>query len=464
MARNKLTYIFIITFLFCTLLSGCSQKKKPYNLILISIDALRADHLGIYGYHRNTSPTIDAFAKKNILFTNFHTVVPKTGPSMTSFFTGRYVQHHGVTTNALRRDKSIKTLTQILPKSFHKAAFCANLGLNKARGYADGFDEFTVLMAGAKSMREESQAELTPKAINWLKDNAAKGNFFLWLHYLDPHGPYTPPPQYKNLFINDKFYDPTKKVALDYTPLKGQNENIVLGAVPKYQRLDNHNAVDYYISQYDAEIRYTDAEIKKLFNYLKSHGLMKKTIIVITADHGESLGEKNYYFEHGMFVGENSTHIPLIIHHPDITRPMTITSTLESIDLAPTLLSEYGLHFPQKIDGLDFSSLYHKRETHKELRKFTYSCTPQEYTNFIEIIRTKRHKIERINEKQYYYCDADKDDCSEKDLLPDNVHSPTINRLKKLFAPFGRQVSIKANFVKLPPKIMKELKGLGYVK
>ena len=197
--KIKLKRIYKIIFIALLILTGLTiaftisyKKKTDYNILLISIDALRADHLGCYGYSRNTSPHIDAFAQNNMLFKNFFTVVPKTGPAMTTFFTGKYIQNHGVVSNPLRRDPFIKTLPQLLPKSYMKAGFVTNLTLNAARGYADGFDEYTNL---------DGQKTLTSKAIKWLRDNGIRSKFFLWVHYIDPHGPYKPPAEFHEIFV-----------------------------------------------------------------------------------------------------------------------------------------------------------------------------------------------------------------------------------------------------------------------
>lgn len=461
----KVLIIFTLLGSSICLLTQCANKQSDYNLLFISIDTLRADHLGYSGYQRNTSPYIDAFAKKNITFNNFYTVVPKTGPSMTSFFTGRYIQNHGVVMNHLKKDPTIKTFTQLLPDTFKKAAFIANPVLNKKRGYADGFTDFSVSHEKYLSHDELSQKGLSYSAINWLKKLTQKDKFFLWVHYLDPHGPYRPPQEFNELFVNDKFYDETRKVTLDYIPEDPKAENVVLGAVPRYQRLSDIDEADYYTAQYDAEIRYTDREVNKLLDFLEAQELMEKTIIVITADHGESLGEHNYYFEHGMLVNEGSIHIPLIIHHPDIKKPLSVNSFLQNIDLAPTLLSEYGLKFQEPVDGLNFREIYHGNQPNEELRDYVYSCTTHDYKNYFETIRTPDQKLIRINEKEYEYFDLKNDPFEEHNLVtnPNFDHNQMRNEIT-LFQKFGKSAHRSATDVKIDKETMKGLKELGYAK
>jgi arylsulfatase A-like enzyme len=432
---------------------GIFSDNKKYNLIFVSIDALRADHLGCYGYWRNTSPNIDAFAENHILFQNFFTVVPKTGPSMTSFFTGKIMQNHGVLSNDLRRDPSIKMLAQLLPKSFRKAAFGANPLLAAGRGYSDGFENFDMNLR---------QAELTPTAIKWIEKNSNQ-KFFLWLHYIDPHGPYKPPAEYHEMFVTDQYYDGSKKVALDYIPQKGLNKNFVLGAVPIYQRLGNIDEVDYYVAEYDAEIRYTDNEIGKLINYLKSTNLIEKTIIFITADHGESLGENNYYFEHGMLVNEGSIHIPLIISHPDIKKPLIINSLLQNTDICPTILREFNIKYPGEIDGIDFSNLFERKKSNYNVREYIYSCTPIGiYNDFYETIRTKKDKLIIEDEKDVLYYDISKDKIESINIFND-ISKDIIEDKICILNKFGRKSIKSAAGVKLTNEARDRLKSLGYV-
>jgi len=251
-------------------------------------------------------------------------------------------------------------------------------------------------------------------------------------------------------------------VALKYTPQKGYNVNFVFGAVPRYQRLGDIDEVDYYIAQYDAEIRYIDNEIKKLLDFLELKKLTKNTIIIITSDHGESLGENNYYFEHGLLVNEGSIRIPLIIHHPEIKKPLVINSLLQNTDLAPTLLDEFGLQFPTEIDGINFSELIHKRKTDYQLRSFIYACTPHVFIDFYETIRTKTDKLIRKNEKVYSYFDKTNDKHETNDLFS-KVNKNLINEKIGIINRYGKNSIKSGSKVDFPKDKLDELKSLGYV-
>ena len=468
------------------LLSGCApgitSGKKPNhrNLVFISIDTLRADHLGCYGYRRNTSPNIDAFAKNNIVFENFFTVVPKTSPSMTSFFTGRYIQHHGVLSNRLKLQGSIVSLAELLPEAHKKAAFVCQHGLSRVLGYR-GFDLGSHILT--------SQGAITGQAIEYLKGIKDAENFFLWLHYIDPHGPYTPPPEFHEMFVHDSFYDGSRKVSLNYTPSPGYNANYVLDgqvAVPRYIRQGDIDEVDYYIAQYDAEIRYTDSEVGKVLDYVKTREFAHDTIIAISADHGESLGENDYYFGHGKLVNEGNIRIPLIISHPEVGEPLRIRSLLQNTDFAPTMLAEFGLEFPGEIDGIDFSALYKKKDAAGKLRDYIYSCTPHEYPHFFETIRTENQKfihgfatekvgellleMERKDDKDIYsFHDVSNHTLDDDGGVPlSEVPQETIEKYVGLLKNFGlgaqkptRETAVDDS--QLPQDIKENLKALGYI-
>lgn len=429
-----------------------SGQDKP-NIVFITIDALRADHLGCYGYHRDTSPNMDALARNSILFKNFFTVVPKTGPSMTTFFTGKYIQNHGVVGNQMEWNSSIQPFMELMPKEYKKAAIVANTILLGSKGYDRGFDIYAY----------NDDEELTLKAIHWLDTFFNRAcNFFLWLHYLDPHGPYKPPAEFHEIFVNDQYYDASRKVTLDYTPIKGYSKNTGLGVVPAYQRLGDINEVDYYVAQYDAEIKHIDSEVGKLLSFLEQKKQMDNTIIIISADHGESLGENNYYFEHGMLVNESSIHIPLIISHPEVREHLAVNSLLQNTDLAPTILGEIGSEFSAEIDGVDFSEAYHNRKPDYRVRDFIYSCTPHEYPDFFETIRTATGKLIRTNEDAYSFFNIAKDKFETEDTFSE-AGRDSIGESMSLMENFGKRHMKSASKTTLSEEEVEKLKALGYI-
>jgi arylsulfatase A-like enzyme len=429
------------------------REARSLNLLFISIDTLRADHLGYHGYPRRTSPNIDRFAASNVVFHNFFATSPKTGPSMATFFTGKYVQNHGVTENPLPVPDEQRLLAELLPDEFSKAAIVANPTLAPVRGYAAGFDEFALV---------EGSSAVTNRALQWLAANE-ESRFFLWLHYLDPHGPYTPPERLREVFVGDAHYDESRRVPLDYTPQPGLNPNYVLGAVPRYQRLDDIDIVDYYVAQYDAEILFIDEQIGRILEHLEISGLDERTLVVLTSDHGESLGEHDYYFEHGLLVNEGSIHIPLIVSHPELEQHHSIEALTQNTDLLPTLLTQLEVAHPTGMDGLDLSEMLRSGARADLLRDYVYSCTPfpTEYPTFFETVRTRTDKLVRSADGRLWYHDLRRDPRETTNSIS-SLDPTTLEQWSRIFDGFGRRAVASDLPPTLPDELRERLESLGY--
>lgn len=318
------------------------------NIIFIVIDALRADHLSCYGYERLTSPNIDEFAKQSVLFSNAIAQKTKTSPSMASFLTGTYPRTHGIISIRTPLYEDAITIGEVLKKhNYRTASVVSNGNLGYAFNFDQGFDDvFELWMKGSSNIAES----VNKHAFQWLEKNY-QDKFFLYLHYIDPHGKYTPPPPYNEIFVDDKFYGKLKNIKVD---IKSEHWN----AIHKYNVLlegPRQTDLDYYISQYDGEIRYCDKYIGQLLRKIKELGLDKNTLIVLTADHGEDLTWHDYYFEHGTFTYESCAHIPFIVSVPMPFKPKVVENVVESVDLFPTILDFLGM---PRIKGLQGESLF----------------------------------------------------------------------------------------------------------
>lgn len=426
--------------------------ERPLNLLFVSIDTCRADHLSYYGYPRLTSPNIDRFAARSVVFRNAFTTVPKTGPAMVSFFTGKYAQNHGVTRNVLAIPDEQRMLAELLQEEFRTGAVVSNGTMSPARRYDAGFDDFRLV---------GFTWQVSEYGLRWLKRHG-ESRFFLWLHYLDPHGPYQPPRRQNEIFLGDELYDPSRRVPLDYSPTPGLNPNHVLGAVPAYQRLGSIDVVDYYVAQYDAEIRYVDEQLARVLHYLEASGLDERTMVVLTSDHGESLGEHDYYFEHGMLVNEGSIHVPLIISHPHLDQPQHVDALVQSIDVLPTLLSQLDLDHPEGMDGVDLSGLL--RSGDGGGREFVYACStfPNDYLTFFETIRTQRGKFVRSGDGRVRYYDLRADPGETADRLS-SLDPLLRERWVGEFGAFGRSTVESDRMPELPDDLRRQLEKLGYV-
>lgn len=309
----------IVLVLAAGLVSGLAFGQDKPNLVLISVDTLRHDHLGIYGYGRNTSPNIDRLLKSGAWFTNAHCNIPLTNPSFASLFVSRYPHEIGATRNGVPMVFDTETLAQILKSGgYQTAAFLSNWPLKaKISDLQKGFDIYDDNFFKKRWLvfNDERDAKgVTGLANGWLESKPG-APFFLWAHYSEPHAPY----------ISHRGYGFTSK-----GPGRPEDQT----------RLD----------AYDSEISYADHYIGVLLDKIKALGLDKNTVIVFIADHGEELGERGYW-GHGRYVYEPSIRIPFGISGPGITPGARVDAQVELLDLAPTFLGFAGIAPGKKMRG-----------------------------------------------------------------------------------------------------------------
>ncbi|MGD8395966.1 MAG: sulfatase, partial [Candidatus Eiseniibacteriota bacterium] len=305
------------------------------NIILISIDTLRYDHMSVHGYARQTTPHLDAFAATAVRFSQATTPRPKTTPSVASMLTGLYPHSHGVRRLVDHLHPRNVTLAEVLRNAgYRTGAIVCNYVLNaEGTGLGEGFDFYHDTTPEYDGTQLDA-APATDIAIRWLHEQGDTP-VFLWLHYMDPHGPYASPPPFDQAFVSES---------------RGRRL-APLDAIPPVARLGDETDIDVYVDQYDGEILYTDHQVQRLLADLDARGLRDRTIVVVTADHGESLGDHDYYFEHGLYVYDDCARIPLMMRHPGGRAGIVVDAPVELIDLYPTLLDLAGLASPVAIDG-----------------------------------------------------------------------------------------------------------------
>jgi arylsulfatase A-like enzyme len=309
--------IVVFIFIFCPIISTASLlEAKPAlkNVIVISVDTLRADHLGCYGYPLATSPNIDALARDGVLFANGFTLTPLTAPSFSTMLTSLPPHQHGAKRNGLSIYKKIKTIPYFLKRyGYRSAAFISNWPLRKKLGglhhHFDSYHEVFTKKRYMGIMQNEGNAPtVTEKVIAWLEENNKK-RFFLWVQYTEPHFPY---------IMHDEF-------SFNYN-------NLPSDTYPAGTKMSK-------IKKYDSEIAYTDFYIGQLITKLKELNLYEDAIIVFHADHGESFGEHNY-FRHGRKLYNSTLHVPMIFKLPGGSNKSTIRGENVSImDIGPTIFS-----------------------------------------------------------------------------------------------------------------------------
>lgn len=333
---------------------GCSEppREKVRQVILISCDTLRADRLGMYGYARDTSPHLDAFARNSVVFERAYATAPHTNPALSSLLTSRMPDELGVAGgNRTLMPASVESLPEMLAAAgIETAAIVSNWALRRAEGtrsdigIAQGFDHFDDAMgknAGLRDGHFERLADATTDtAIHWLKTRGAASAttdsppLFLWVHYQDPHGPYTPPPDYLGRYQSEE--------KGEFLPQLGHTQE-GYGQIPRYQILNGERRPSYYSDRYDEEIRFFDDEVGRLLSWLESNDMYEDSLIIFTADHGESLGEHGYWFTHEANLYDEEVRVPFVVHYPpDYPKPPG-DSLVGHLDFLPSVLDAFGL-------------------------------------------------------------------------------------------------------------------------
>lgn len=325
--------IIFISLILIFLISN-SAKPKNLNVLLITMDALRPDHLSCYGYKRNTSPNIDTLAKEGILFTQAISQSSWTPPSIYSILTSMYPHEHGVTDFGVSLKHNIQTLPEILKDNGYYVGLISGRGNLTEFHFSDlinNFDTFYPL-----SPDYISAEEISNNTIKWLRFNKEK-KFFLWLFYLEPHTPYKPPLPYNKLYVNDEFMKEDDK----YIPIADKSRERYDGfkVIPRIAAVKGMTNINYYISQYDGEIRFADEQIGRVLEELKKLKLFNNTLIIISSDHGEYMGEHDLYFVHGNHLHDAVIKVPLIFKCDTIfLKGKIINQQVASIDIMPTIL------------------------------------------------------------------------------------------------------------------------------
>lgn len=270
--------------------------KDAANLLLITMDTTRADRLGAYGGPPGLTPNLDRLAASGFVFDRAYCPMPLTGPSHAALFTGLTPRENGAVQNGVPLSADAPTMAEALrSRGYRTGAVVGAFPVSSKLGFARGFEYFDddfaatdalsrlafLRLAGSlriidtKARLQRPADEVTPPAIHWLEDDRNRP-FFLWVHYFDPHTPYEPPEAYRDLTDAD---------------------------VPQIRR-------------YDGEVAFMDAHVGQLFAALDDLGLKDNTVVVAVADHGESLGEHDYYYDHGRYVYEPSMRVPLLVAAP----------------------------------------------------------------------------------------------------------------------------------------------------
>jgi len=333
-SRNSIITAFSLIFFLIMLNTGLIIDKKINpppgpNIILISVDSLRADHLSCYGYTRKTTPNIDSLASEAILYKNAISSAPWTSPAISSIFTSRHPTILGFATQNITILAEYLTLTEILRENnYLTKGIISNPQLSTATNINRGFNSYDE----SPIRLTVSSPKITEKAIAFIKKNK-NNKFFLYLHYNDPHLIYELHESF-NYYSRKYFGKINSKLSI----------RELRGLAKSFTKED----LEYLIACYDSEISFTDKYLGILFKKLKEMNLYNRSLIIFVADHGEEFCERgDHWIGHSKTLYQELIHVPLIIKLPEKTRAKILNERVGTIDLAPTILHYLGLSFPR---------------------------------------------------------------------------------------------------------------------
>ncbi len=324
-----LSFVLILTF-------SCGNTSTAIdrpNVILIIIDTLRADHLNCYGYHRDTSPSLDSLAASGTRWENCQAQAPWTLPATATIFTGLNAKQHG-TGRRLDGDHRLHSEIPIIPTIFSNAGYrtCGIFNvvlLNENHGFARGFDYYSCDDLGARRA-----AISVDEFLRWLESGSDERPFLAVLHFFDVHDPYDPPPPFDKLYFPDDTLD------------------VSMWEITESGQIAHPEHLEHFLSRYDGGITWVDTQLGRLFSELRFRGYGDNTIIMVTADHGEEFLEWGWV-GHGGHLYQELVHVPLIVSGPGIPSGEVITEPAAQFDILPTLLSICSIEDTSYFEGVD---------------------------------------------------------------------------------------------------------------
>src|SRR5215471_8980043 len=424
MSRDLRRILLFLMVLVSLPFEAQTPPRTAPNVVLITIDTLRADHVGCYGYKQVKTPNIDGLAADGARFERAFAVVPVTLPSHATMLTGTYPMlsgMHDFSVNKLNSQQA--TLASVLKQAGYatgavvgSAVLDSRFGLNQGFDfYYDHFDFSRLDESNLDDMKRTGDV-VADVALDWLGKNADK-KFFLWMHLYDPHLPYHPPDAY---------------------------------------------AREYEDHPYDGEIAFADEQVGRLVRFLKNKGLYQNTLIVLSGDHGESLGEHGEK-THGFFIYNATMHVPLIIRLPEKKTVRTVAAPVSLVDLMPTVLGALGIEIPAQVQGKRLLSAL--REDRADPGRSLYGETylPRLHFNWSELRGTENAKYHFIDAPKPELYDLTKDPgethnlIAEKKAVAEEMRAKLVGLIHDYST--GKEMAEKTG---LDPALMERLKALGY--
>ena len=407
------------------------RQPSDLNILLITIDTLRADHLGCYGYHGVETPNIDRLAGEGVLFTNATCQVPLTLPSHCSILTGTHPMYHGVRDNAgFYLEEENTTLAEILKGyGYATSGFIGAFVLDSRWGIDQGFDyyfdkfdlsKYKFVSLDAVQRRGE---EVLEEAFIWWDENG-HNKFFTWIHLYDPHTPYDPPEPFKAMFRGKPY------------------------------------------GLYDGEIAYTDMLMGQIMAKLEEKGVLDNTLIIFTADHGEMLGEHRESC-HGFFIYDAATRVPLIIKPPtsDLSGRV-VEAQVQSVDMVPTILHMLGITIPEEVQGQSLLPLLlGKGGDNKELYAYSETFYPRYHFGWSELRSLRNSQFKYIEAPKPELYDLIRDPKEHQNILSSNpqIAERFKRKLTEMSELYAAEAAEQRGPQKMDEETLQKLMALGYL-
>lgn len=431
------------------------------NVIILLIDALRADHLSCYGYSRNTTPNIDEFAKGSVIFTQAISQSTYTKTSIASLFTSRYPYEHGVYENEKDSEGDIHsdilsaketTLAEaLLQNGFLTMAWLEQTELRAYMGFSQGFVEYNEQQGRIQYINQ--------KFIKWLNGIGKKHKFFAYIHIIDLHDPYRPEPPYDTMYgVYSDVYAGNVLEKANYEPF--------LRAIREGKRKLEKRDVDQLIAYYDGLLTYTDSQIGLLLEELKKAGLYDNTLIILTADHGDGF-MKHGFVSHLTTPYDGLLHVPLIIKFPkSVYAGRVVKNQVRLIDVMPTILDFLKIKTDSKLEGFSLLNyLDANKRNGNNFPKYAYSEVLDRYDrHYLTSIRTERFKYIDFPGKKDEFYDLIVDPKEQNNIIDSKRdEAEKFHKMALAIALEREKKKKEVGKVILDKKAVEELKALGYI-
>jgi arylsulfatase A-like enzyme len=430
--------------------SGFRAPLANGPLIILDIDTLRADHLGCYGYERNTSPFIDRFASESVVFEWAFSQAPNTPPSQATILSGLYPSTHGMIEDDDRLPHDVRTLAEVLrDNGYVTAGFHDGGYLSNTFQMGQGFDTYEGF--GGQGLKA-----IGPEVVGWLHQHANE-KFLLFVHTYDTHTPYAPVSPFDQLFM-DGVPSPTP----GFIPNPEQMEAIRLSKYTDNPRMLPDNDIAYAMALYDGEIRFVDDWVEKFMAVLRELGLDEIATVVILSDHGEE------FQEHGSVLHEKLyrtvTHIPLILRFPNGTVQARIERPVGAIDVMPTLLNLCGLPVPDAVQGYSLLPLLASESSGNARSVFSESPF---FGHRRGVVWGNLHLLHTISDGKIELYDYRLDPDEQDDLAAQ--HASQISTMLESLEQWrvmveADAINAQANDAQMDEETKEQLRELGYIR